>query len=241
MKPGRPGVLATARAVTIGAKTFPYHVWDGSRLELSAACPYVAFDTETEIVDLTRDVPRLALAVASSGRQHVLLPPDRVAAFILAHPEARYVFFNAGFDFWVVDRHLRDREQGGARQAWWDLCHQDRMHDGMLLDMLIRLAEGRMQRIRGSDKIVPRNLAEVASEYTSLRISKEDPYRKRYQEILGKPWDEVEEGFFSYAAKDAIVTLRAYLSMMDRAERLMREHGYTSQQPLQDNHQIRPD
>src|SRR5215831_12366777 len=134
-----PMLAVAAHAVTIGPRTFTYQrPWDGQRLELSAACPYVAFDTETEIVDLTRSVPRLALAAVSTGKQHALLHPDQVADFILRHADAHYVFFNVAFDFWTVDRHLRDRGEEMARRVWWDICHQDRMHCAMLLDMLIR-------------------------------------------------------------------------------------------------------
>ena len=134
-------------AVEISGKSFAYQrPWDGRRLDLAATCPYLAFDTETEIVDLTRSVPRLALAAVSTGRQHALLRPDQVADFILRHADARYVFFNVAFDFWVVDHQLRDQGEEKARRTWWDVCHQDRMHCALLLDMLIRLAEGRTEK-----------------------------------------------------------------------------------------------
>src|SRR5262249_40143919 len=135
-------------------------------------------------------------------------------------------------------RHAGDE---GVRRLWWDICHQQHMHCTMLLDMLIRLAEGRVLKVRDSEKVLPRNLAEVAEEYTSLRISKEDPYRQRYGEMIGHDWNEVEEGFFSYAIKDPIVTYRAYLSMMDVAERIMRDNGYDPRLSIKDRHVIRPD
>jgi hypothetical protein len=232
------------QTVSISGKSFAYQrPWDGRRLDLPGTCPYLAFDTETEIVDLTRSVPRLALAAVSTGRQHALLHPDQVADFILRHADAHYVFFNVPFDFWTVDRHLRDRGEEKARRVWWDVCHQDRMHCALLLDMLIRLAEGRTEKVKGSDKewIPPRNLAEVAAEYTILRITKDDPFRERYAEIIGKDWADVEEGFFTYVIKDPIVTLRAYLNMTDVAERIMREHGYDPRLTAKDRHLIRPD
>jgi hypothetical protein len=115
------------------------------------------------------------------------------------------------------------------------------MHCAMLLDMLIRLAEGRIQKVGDSEKVLPRDLAEVAAEFTSLRIAKDDAHRQRYVEIIGQDWNDVEEGFFAYAVKDPIVTFRAYLTMMDAAERIMREHGYDPHLTLQDQHVIRPD
>jgi hypothetical protein len=230
--------------VCISGKTFPYQrPWDGQRLELRPACPYVAFDTETEVVDLTRAVPRLALAAVSTGGQHALLHPDQLGDFLLRHHDARYVFFNVAFDFWVVDRHLRSREEEKARRLWWDACHEGRMHCAMLLDVLVRLAEGRLEKAKGSGKewIPPRNLADVAAEYTALRVAKDDPFRTRYGEILGRDWTQVEEGFFAYAIKDPVVTLRAYLNLTDVAQRIMREHGYDPTLTVNDRHVIRPD
>src|SRR5262249_43496299 len=72
--------------------------------------------------------------------------------------------------------------------------------------MLLRLA-------RDDTFPAPRDLAVVAREYAGLSITKEDPYRLRYGEILGKEWKEVEEGFFAYAIRDAIVTRPAYLAI----------------------------
>ena len=60
-----------------------------------------------------------------------------------------------------------------------------------------------------------------ASEYARMEISKEDPFRLRFGELIGADWAEVEDGFFEYAIKDAIVTLRAFRPMLLEAQRLM--------------------
>ena len=101
----------------------------------------------------------------------------------------------------MVDRHLLECGEQAARTAWWDACEGNRLHDPMLLDQLIELA------LRDAEPR-PRNLAIVGKQYAGLEITKDDPYRKRYGEIIGVDWADVEEGFFSYAIKDAIVTLR---------------------------------
>ena len=64
---------------------------------------------------------------------------------------------------------------------------------------------------------------------------------ERYAEIVGKDWDDVEEGFFEYAIKDPIVTYRAYIAMMGTAERIMRQQGYDPAAPGEGRHAIRPD
>src|SRR5262245_49202577 len=201
--------------VQISGKEFPYRKpWDGRPL---AGGGYLAFDTETEVLDNDREIPRLALASASAGgTASCLIHPDQVGRFIVAHPRARLVFHSCAFDFWVIDRHLLERGEEEARKAWWDACDKNRMSDTMLLDQLIELAR------RDADP-VPRDLSIVGRLYAGLEIDKDDPYRRRYAEIIGKDWAEVEEGFFSYAIKDPIVTFHAYRKMVLEAHRIMDE------------------
>ncbi|QDV37433.1 DNA polymerase [Tautonia plasticadhaerens] len=227
--------------VTIGERTFPCErPWDARPLELRPRCPYIAFDTETTVVDLRREVPQLVLASFCSGRRQGLLHPDQIGPFILAHREARLIAHNAAFDFWVVDRHLRERAEEEALRSWWNLCDRGRLHCSMTLDMLIRLAEGRPGK-GGGDRIEPRNLAEVAAEVTSLRITKEDTARTSFGEILGANWEGIDQRFLDYAVRDAIVTYPTYLSLSATAERLMRGHGYAPDDPGDERSSIRPD
>jgi hypothetical protein len=210
-------MLAAPSVVALGDRRYVYQKpWDGRPLTVHG---YLAFDTETEVPPDDLTVPRLALAAACAGGDASgLVHPDQLGAFILAHPRARWVFHHVAFDFWVVDRHLRDRGEGEARRAWWDACDSNRMSDTMLLDQLIELAR------RDADPR-PRDLAAVGQLYARLEITKDDPYRERYGEILGKDWAEVEEGFFAYAIKDPIVTYHTYRKMVLEAERLVDEHG----------------
>jgi hypothetical protein len=203
--------------VTIGDRRFTYQKpWDGRPL---TAQGFLAFDTETELADDDRTVPRLALASACAGGSACcVVHPDQVGAFILAHPQARWVFHNVAFDFWAVDRHLRDRGERAARQAWWDACDANRMGDTMLLDQLIELAR------RDADPR-PRDLAAVGRLYARMEVDKDDPHRTRYGELLGRDWAGVEDGFFDYAVRDAVVTYHAYRRMVLEAERLLDRHG----------------
>lgn len=211
--------LITARAVaTIGGKEFPYsRRWGGRRL--LPADGYLAFDTETEVVDLKRQVPRLALASASAGEgESCLVHPDDLGRFVLAHRGMRWVCHNAAFDFWVVAEHLRVRGEDQALKAWWEIAGRNRLHDSMLLDALLRLA-------KDDSYPDPRDLAVVAREYAGLTISKDDPYRMRYGEIIGKDWERVEEGFFDYAIKDALATRPTYLAIRKQALAVVEEFG----------------
>src|SRR5262249_12263275 len=110
---------ATTCAVTVSGKEYPYvRRWHGERL--LPADGYPALDSETEAVALKEQVPLLALASASAGEKNsCLVHPDDVGQFILAHKGLHYICHNAAFDFWVVERHLRERGEDQALQAWW--------------------------------------------------------------------------------------------------------------------------
>jgi hypothetical protein len=220
-------LLSKPPSVTINGKEFPYEArWADRRL--LPADGYLAFDTETEIVDLKRQIPRLALASVSAGeRDSCLIHPDDIGRFILGHKGMHFVGHNSAFDFWVVEEHLRRRGEEEARQAWWAIAEHNRLHDSMLLDMLVRLA-------RNDSYPTPRDLAVVARTYADLQITKDDPYRMRYGEIIGKDWDDVESGFFDYAIKDAIVTKAAYPEIRKQGQQLVEEFGRYSSD-------IRPD
>ena len=205
-----PGV----RTVVIGERSYPFFNWNGEEL----AGAELGFDTETALIR-GHEVPELALASASSGTEHCLIHPDRLGGFILRHRARHFILHNVAFDFWVVAEHLARHGLAEALEAWVAIVDAGRMHDTMLLDELIRLA-------RTDAYPRPRNLAEVAGEYAGLVISKEDPYRLRYGEIIGADWDGVEEGFFTYAIKDPIATLAAYAAMRPQAIKLMETHGH---------------
>ena len=199
--------------VRISDRTFDYSHWDGEKL----TGDFLGFDTETALIR-DHEIPGLALASASDGTTHHLIHPLRVGEFILAHEGRNFIFHNVAFDFWVVADHLELRGEDAALKAWWAIADDDRMHDTMLLDQLIRLA-------RDDAYPRPRNLAEVAREYAGLVVDKTDPFRLRYGEIIGHEWSLLDPGFFNYAIKDPIVTLAAYQTMADEAANLMENHA----------------
>jgi DNA polymerase I-like protein with 3'-5' exonuclease and polymerase domains len=221
---------ANSAIVTISGQEFPYsRRWSGRRL--LPADGYLAFDTETEVVDLKRQIPRLAMAAASAGeRESCLIHPDDIGKFILAHKAMHFICHHAAFDFWVVERHLRQRGEEKALQAWWAIANSNRLHDSMLLDMLVRLT-------RDDSYPVPRDLATIAKHYADLTISKDNPYRTRYGEIINKDWDDVEEDFYAYAIKDAIVTKPTYAAIRKQALTLVDAFGRSQAEILPDARQ----
>jgi hypothetical protein len=206
-------IFGTA-SVTISGREYPYFVWDGQTL----VGEVLGFDTETALI-VPGEIPPLALASASSGTEHCLIHPDRVGEFILLHRDRHLVFHNVAFDFWTVAEHLAARGEAESLGFWWEIAEEDRMHDTMLLDELIRLA-------RTDAYPRARDLRVIALKYAGLEIDKDDPFRLRYGEIIGRDWATVERGFFDYAVKDPIATLAAYRPMRAEAIKLMEAHGY---------------
>jgi hypothetical protein len=205
--------------VTISGKTFSYiRRWAGEVLRPTDG--HLAIDTETEPIpdDPAAPPPRLALASVSDGETHALIHPDDVGRFLRAHRALRFVAHNAAFDFWVIEEHLRRRGEEEARRAWWAVADDGRLHDSMILDALVRLAK---------DDTFPRplRLDVVAREYAGLDVDKSDPYRLRYGEIIDKDWGTIEEGFFTYAIKDSIVTHPSHAELRRRAATLARRRA----------------
>lgn len=200
----RPGV---GESVQLGEHRFPYRRWSGEQLG-----PRLAFDTETTVETDRSIVPQLVLASASDGRQHFLIHPDDIRAFVVAHSHCHFAAHNCGFDFWVVLHHLRG--DVAAQELWWHVVDEDRLHDTMILDGLLRLAQ--------SDAYPrPRDLGTLSSAYADLTIDKADPCRMRYGSILGRPWEEVERCFFDYAVSDAIVTFRVWEELTRRVSQCL--------------------
>lgn len=236
-----PTLDLTTRTTT---KTLHWQYWQGQRLRSFRECP-LAIDTETEWIEDQRQVPRLALAAASDGRNYVIIHPERLEEFLRVHRDAYFVGHNVAFDFWVIDSHLRRSDPPAAGRVLWDACDQGRLLDTQILDMLVQLATGQFRHAPGAKdaeaKVYPGNLAELAAEYTSLRITKDDPHRGRYGELVGlssDDWADVDAGFFEYAIRDVAATRQLYPAIAAKAYELMTGHGFNCQAQ---RYTIRPD
>jgi hypothetical protein len=211
-KPHKAPNPGFAGVVRLGGREYPYSAWDGRPLGGGR----LGFDTETAPI-AGHEPPDLAVAQASDGERVVLVHPDRLGEFLRAHAGQELVLHNAAFDYWVVERHLRLRGEAEALRAWEAVFDDRRAHDSMLMDQLLRIA-------RGDTDVSRRDVAEVAREYAGVELDKSDPYRLRYGELIGRDWAGAEEGFFTYAAKDAVAPLAAYEAMLPAARRLMERY-----------------
>ena len=205
----KPALYPDGFTVALGQKEYAVRFWVSETLDGQD----IGFDTETAVV-CGNEIPRLALASASTGGVTYLIHPDNVAEFLDLHRDRHLAFHNVAFDFWVLLAHLRGHGPAGSEAILWRMAEGNQLHDTMLLDELVRLA------VDGTTPI-PRNLAQVAQDWAGISdLNKDDPYRKRYGEIIGKPWGSVEGEFFEYAAKDPLATFLAYCELKARATAL---------------------
>lgn len=179
---------------------YPYQ-WNGEELDRNE----VALDCETTMIQ-DEEVPDLVLVAVSDGRSSFVLKPEQLGNFLELHRSRSFVCHNTAFDFRVVKKALSDP------RVWWEVADEGRLHDTMLLDMLISLAE--------SDAYPrPRNLGQVAKQWAGMELDKSDPFRTRFSELLEADWGQVDPGFFEYAVRDAEATVRSWHSMKTAARK----------------------
>jgi len=209
-------------------ETVPYSVgWDFVPFYGNEVKP-VGFDTETDLFDSdSHEHPKLALWSASDGERTVLGHPAHISRFVRSHVETPLVFHNVGFDFWVVERALREVGDTEAIKIWWNKVDRGDMHDTMILDALLRLAQGRGESFEEEDDgFYMRNLGDVAKEYAKIEVNKRDPYRKRYGEIIGKSFSEIaDKGFWDYAATDPYATALSWRVLYSQSRLLVQKYA----------------
>ena len=191
----------------LGTNQFRWEVWDGQPLG-----KYVAIDTETTLIQ-NHQIPQLCMLSISDGECHYVAPPQLAHHLVMATTDSQLIFHNAGFDFWVLDRHLRGKE---SRNWLWSAVDQQRIHDTMLLSGLVQMAE--------NDSLPILSLSDAAQQWLGYSLDK-DTYRCRYAETIGAAWDQLDPGFFQYAAGDAITTWHLYARLTRAADSITRQHS----------------
>ncbi|WP_396160183.1 DNA polymerase [Flavobacterium sp.] len=179
--------------------------WEGQQLGR-----YFALDTETELIT-GHKIPQLAMVSVSDGMQTYIVHPDQLAVLLVQHLSAgcHMVCHNIAFDFWVMHKNL-----AGSPDAinWlWSAVDQQQVHDSMLLAGLIGIAQT-------DDDRLP-SLADVAQQLLGVTLEK-DLYRLRYGETIGTDWEQLDPGFFQYAATDAAITYQVFCRLTAIAKQI---------------------
>ena len=178
---------------------YPYQ-WTGQKLKAE-----IGFDTETTLIQHPEDIPQLCLVSVSDGDDTFLLKPEQLLSFLQLHVDDTFIMHNAAFDYFVVEQYL-----GHNAGVWRWIADEGRMHDTMILDQLVAVADSDAYPRK-------RNLGLVAKQWAGMVIDKNDPYRLRYAELLHQDWSTADRGFFTYAARDAEATIRSWQTLRKKA------------------------
>ena len=164
----------TPGVVTLNGCGYDFWRWTNEKL----ASKLIGLDTKTEVIE-GPEIPRLAVATAFDGETCFLIHPTDLGSFIRKHTTANYVGHNiGGFDYYFVRQHLQQIGDREAADIWFQVADEGRMACTMLADQLVRLAYG-------SGYPRPRDLATVAKRWAKIEdVDKDDPYRKRFGEII---------------------------------------------------------
>ena len=88
---------------------YPYR-WTGQRLGSE-----IGIDTETTLIDANTPVPALVMISVSDGDQSFVLRPEQLPEFLHLHADARFIMYNAAFDYLVIEQYLGSDARGLAR------------------------------------------------------------------------------------------------------------------------------
>ena len=167
----------------------------------------LAFDFETDIVDLKSQVPCPVVMSLHDGRRSLILASHQLDDFVLAHQAHRWFGFNVSFDWWVYYQAAGP----AARRALIALVDRGRLHDAMYLEMLIRLAVG------DDNAFFRPSLAKAALAYLDRTLSKDDDVRKGFDRFIGQPLSSIPPESITYAAQDAVATYDLTLVLREKA------------------------
>jgi len=174
---------------------------------------YVAFDTETYLIQPGRLVPRLVCCSyydETAQRGGVLIREDGVKFFIelLEDPDVIIVAHNAAFDMAVLVA------AGVPLQLVWDAYDTGRIHCTMIREKLRKIARGWNEYNPALGNQPTRyDLASLVREYLKTVVAGKkgaDAWRLRYSELDGVPVKDYPEAAYKYAFRDSHLTSRVH-------------------------------
>lgn len=162
--------------------------------------PVTALDTETTLYTDAQPIPRLVSVALASGDRHALVHANRVQLRTLENVFAGIVVMaNAPFDVTVLGQAFPD--------LWPSMLQaydEGRIHDVLTREKLIDIADGQHFR-RGRY-----GLGDVASRRAGVELDKNDPWRMRYEELLGLEIEFWPADARQYAIMDAVATYQTW-------------------------------
>lgn len=154
-------------------------------------------------------VPDLIIGSVAGDGASLVLDPSSLHAFLLdkLSSSAHLVFHNIAFDVPVLLKAFPD-----LRDPFFRAADAGRLHDTMLLEVLLQMASGS----GAIDKTLFKSyhsLSDLALRRTGLRLNKDDNIRCAFGQFVGRVdalQDPAHRGYLEYALQDAVATLLVY-------------------------------
>ena len=182
--------------------------WDGKPVPCDGV---FSFDTETTLIELGV-VPELIVLTFATNHGAYLVSPDQLHEWVqmVAASGCPLVAHNFAFDYHVVHHALKFV---GDLAAWKQMVDDNRVWDTMILDFLIRLANGEED---GPLRLC--SLLDLCKHYLGTDQSKglQCEWCQWYQ----KPLLEVSDDFIACAIQNATVTRELYNELQPVAKHL---------------------
>jgi hypothetical protein len=180
--------------------------WDGQvlaseevALALFAPAPSVAPAATTPV--------GTALGAAAGGERTVLLPPDRLGAFLKLHAKVTLICVDAAALHWRLHDILANQHDSDAQAALWGFSADARLIDLRLLDLHLR-------RLTVPQATVAASSREVVARVTGVELPADEELCREVLEVTTSPSSAVMERADLLVARFAHTLLAAYAALM---------------------------
>jgi len=188
---------------------------------------FLALDTETTVVDLTREVPAMVVGGISDGQNVYLLKPEDVINFRAYAVAYKYTLFmhNAAFDLAVLEKVTQDDLPKAAKEAgtsWYDLVDSSQVVDTMLLFQLLEIAT-KGKHIQSSLKYVVETV--FGKQVEKLALDKDgDVIRMSFSKWIGR-LEQMTQDYVDYVADDILLTYQVGMHLLTTIAGFVQERG----------------
>jgi DNA polymerase I-like protein with 3'-5' exonuclease and polymerase domains len=184
--------------ITLGPYHCPFQAWTPDQGRVFDGL--YAFDTETTVIADDRPylTPSLVLATACDGQRGIFVTRDHILPFFKAHAGMGFVAHSSAFDLKVTQAVL------GDRLDLYSLVDANKIWDTLILQRLYSLATAG-HTARGEC-----GLEDCARTHLGLELPKDvkdaegREVRTGFGRYLGRPFAEIPEVYFRYAASDPL-------------------------------------
>ena len=168
--------------------------WTGQQLKCDGA---FGFDTETTMI-APGVIPELIVLTFSDNKRSYIVSPDMVGAWVemIYHSGCNIVAHNVAFDYHVVYAALKFVDEVAM---WKSMVENNRVWDTMILDFLVRLANG-----EEDGPLRPKSLSDLSEHYLSVKLDK--TLQTEWYKFLNHPMQDIPDVYFTYALKDSAIT-----------------------------------